>query len=179
MLNTDDTVLFIIDVQDRLVGMLKNSEEIAKNNMILAKTARILNLPTIATEQYPKGLGSTIYEIKEHILSENIFEKTSFSALEEDSVRNKLKEINPKNIILTGIESHICVYQTALALVEAGYNVYVVKNAVSSRKTKDYRTALELMRDFKVKLTCLETVLFELLKTSKHPNFKEIQSFIK
>ena len=70
-------------------------------------------------------------------------------------------------------------YQTALALIEEGYNVYVVKNGVSSRKTKDYKTALELMRDFGAKLTCVETVLFELLKSSKHPNFKEIQSLIK
>ena len=179
MLNVESTVLFIIDVQDRLVGMLKNSEEIAKNNMILSKSAQLLGLPIVATEQYPKGLGSTIIEVREYIDPNNIFEKTSFSALEEDKVKTKLKEINHKNVILTGIESHICVYQTALALIEEGYNVYVVKNGVSSRKTKDYKTALELMRDFGAKLTCVETVLFELLKSSKHPNFKEIQSLIK
>lgn len=179
MLNTNDTVLFIVDVQDRLVGMLKNSEEIAKNNMILAKTAKVLGIPTIASEQYPKGLGSTIFEVRELINPENVFEKASFSALDEEGIKQKLHELNPKNVILTGIESHICVYQTALALMNEGYNVYVVKNAVASRKTKDYRTALELMRDFGAKLTCVETVLFELLKTSKHPNFKEIQALIK
>lgn len=179
MLNTNDTVLFVIDVQDRLVGMLKNSEEITKNNSILAKTAKVLNVPIIASEQYPKGLGSTILEVREHINPENIYEKTSFSALEEDCIKTKLKELSPKNIILTGIESHICVYQTALDLISEGYNVYVVKNAVSSRKSKDYKTSLELMHDFGAKLTCVETVLFELLRTSKHPNFKEIQALIK
>ena len=179
MLNTDNTVLLIIDVQDRLVGMLKNSEEITKNNMILSKTAKLLGLPVITTEQYPQGLGSTIIEIRENLDQERIFEKQTFSALDNENVKDMLNSLGRKNIILTGIESHICVYQTALALLENGYNVYVVKNAVSSRKTKDYRTALELMRDFGARLTCVETVLFELLKTSTHPNFKEIQSLIK
>lgn len=179
MLNINDTLLLIIDVQDRLVGMLKNSEEIVKNNMILAKSARILAIPTIATEQYPHGLGSTILEIRENISAENIFEKTTFSAIENNQILEKIKSYHPKNIVLTGIETHICVYQTALELIKEGFNVYVVKNAVSSRKTKDYRTALELMRDYGAKLTCVETVLFELLKTSTHPNFKEIQSLIK
>lgn len=179
MLDIDNSVLFIVDVQDRLVGMLKNSEEIAKNNMILSKTAKILGVPVIATEQYPQGLGSTIFEVRENLAPDKIFEKQTFSALDNEKVENALTNLNRKNIILTGIESHICVYQSALALLEKGYNVYVVKNAVSSRKTKDYRTALELMRDYGAKLTCVETVLFELLKTSTHPNFKEIQALIK
>lgn len=179
MLDINNSVLFIIDVQDRLVGMLKNSEEIAKNNMILSKTAKILGVPVIATEQYPQGLGSTIFEVRENIDPDKIFEKQTFSALDNEKVEKALTNLNRKNIILTGIESHICVYQSTLALLEKGYNVYVVKNAVSSRKTKDYRTALELMRDYGAKLTCVETVLFELLKTSTHPNFKEIQALIK
>ena len=179
MISIEDSLLFIVDVQDRLVGMIKNSEEIAKNNAILAKTAKTLGIPTIVTEQYPKGLGATILELREYIDLNNICKKTAFSALETQDVLNKLKEYNRKNIILTGIETHICIYQTALALLEAGFNVYVVKNATSSIKTKDYKTALELMRDFGAKLTCVETVLFELLKTSKHPNFKEIQALIK
>ena len=179
MLNSENSILFIIDVQDRLVGMLKNSEEIAKNNSILAKAAKILNIPSIVSEQYPQGLGSTIFELREFITPENTFKKTSFSALATEEIKNKLTELNRKKIILTGIETHICVYQTARALLNEGYEVYVVKNATSSRKTKDYRTALELMRDYGAKLTCLETVLFEWLGSSKHPNFKEIQALIK
>ena len=179
MLNVEDSLLFIIDVQDKLVNMLKNGDEISRNNIVLAKSAKILGVPVIVTEQYPKGLGPTIDGLKEYVETENIFEKTSFSAVEKEEIFEKIKGYSPKNIILTGIETHICVYQTALALLENGYNVYVVKNAVSSRNSKDYRTALELMHDFGVRLTCVETVLFELLKTSKHPNFKEIQLLIK
>ena len=179
LLNIEDSVLFVIDVQDRLVSMLKNPDEIAKNNVILSKAAKILNVPIVVSEQYPKGLGSTISEISEHLCSDCVFEKVSFSALAEDNIKSCLNNLNRKNIILTGIETHICVYQTALALLNEGYNVYVVKNATSSRKPKDYKTALGLMRDAGAKLTCVETVLFELLKTSKHPNFKEVQALIK
>lgn len=179
MLNAENSLFFLIDIQDRLVGMLKNREEIAKNNSILAKAAKILGVPVIASEQYPNGLGSTILEVREYLNTENILEKTSFSALATDTIKAKLESLNRKKVVLTGIETHICVYQTARALLDAGYEVYVVKNACSSRSSKDYRTALELMRDYGVKLTCVETVLFELLGSSKHPNFKEIQALIK
>ncbi|MCR5266578.1 MAG: hydrolase [Cyanobacteria bacterium RUI128] len=179
LLRAEDTVLFVIDVQDKLVGMLKNSDEISKNNVVLVKTAKTLGVPLVVTEQYPKGLGQTIPDIAEHIDADSVFEKTSFSALEDDNIKSYLTGLGRKNIVLTGIETHICVYQTALVLLDAGYNVYVVKNATSSRKSKDYKTALELMRDFGVRLTCVETILFELLRSSKHPNFKEIQALIK
>ena len=179
MLNAENSLFFLIDIQDRLVGMLKNREEIAKNNSILTKAAKILGVPVIASEQYPNGLGSTILEVREYLNTENILEKTSFSALATDTIKARLESLNRKKVVLTGIETHICVYQTARALLDAGYEVYVVKNACSSRSSKDYRTALELMRDYGAKLTCVETVLFELLGSSKHPNFKEIQALIK
>ena len=179
MLNAENSLFFLIDIQERLVGMLKNREEIAKNNSILTKAAKILGVPVIASEQYPNGLGSTILEVREYLNTENILEKTSFSALATDTIKAKLESLNRKKVVLTGIETHICVYQTARALLDAGYEVYVVKNACSSRSSKDYRTALELMRDYGAKLTCVETVLFELLGSSKHPNFKEIQALIK
>ena len=179
MLKAENSLFFLIDIQDRLVGMLKNREEIAKNNSILAKAAKILGVPVIASEQYPNGLGSTILEVREYLNTENVLEKTSFSALATDTIKAKLESLNRKKVVLTGIETHICVYQTARALLDAGYEVYVVKNACSSRSSKDYRTALELMRDYGAKLTCVETVLFELLGSSKHPNFKEIQALIK
>ena len=179
MLNAENSLFFLIDIQDRLVGMLKNREEIAKNNSILAKAAKILGVPVIASEQYPNGLGSTILEVREYLNTENVLEKTSFSALATDTIKAKLESLNRKKVVLTVIETHICVYQTARALLDAGYEVYVVKNACSSRSSKDYRTALELMRDYGAKLTCVETVLFELLGSSKHSNFKEIQALIK
>lgn len=179
MLATDNSLLLMIDVQDKLTRMLKNPDEIVKNNLILLKTANALGVNTIVTEQYPQGLGNTVSELKEYIKEQQIFEKKSFSVIDNNEIIENIKNIDPKNIIISGIETHICVYQTALALLDKGYNVYIVKNATASRNKKDYRTALELMRDFGAKLTCVETVLFELLKTSEHPKFKEIQALIK
>lgn len=179
MINTENTVFLMIDIQEKLVYMLKNSAEIAKNNFVLANAASILNVPVILTEQYPQGLGSTINQVKSFVDENNIFEKTSFSALNVEEVKSALEKTGRKKVVLTGIETHICVYQTARALLDAGYEVYVVKNACASRSKKDCRTALELMRDYGAKLTCVETVLFELLGSSKHPNFKEVQLLIK
>ena len=179
MINTENTVFLMIDIQEKLVYMLKNSAEIAKYNFVMANAASILNVPVILTEQYPQGLGSTINQVKSFVDENNIFEKTSFSALNVEEVKSALEKTGRKKVVLTGIETHICVYQTARALLDAGYEVYVVKNACASRSKKDYRTALELMRDYGAKLTCVETVLFELLGSSKHPNFKEVQLLIK
>ncbi len=179
MINTENTVFLMIDIQEKLVYMLKNSAEIAKNNFIMANAASILNVPVILTEQYPQGLGSTINQVKSFVDENNIFEKTSFSAFNVEEVKSALEKTGRKKVVLTGIETHICVYQTARALLDAGYEVYDGKNACASRSKKDYRTALVLMRDYGAKLTCVETLLFELLGSSKHPNFKEVQLLIK
>jgi hypothetical protein len=179
MLNTENTIFLFIDIQEKLVNMLKNSLEIEKNNTILAKTSHIMGVETVVTEQYPQGLGRTVESVKSFVNENKIFEKTSFSALRTEEIKSALEKLDKKNIVITGIESHICVYQTVRDLIDAGYNVFVVKNACASRSKKDYRTALELMRDYGAKLTCVETVLFELLGSSKNPHFKEVQLLIK
>ena len=101
----------------------------------------------------------------------------AFSAL--GSITDELLSLERKQIILCGIEAHICVYQTCMHLLETGYDVYVVKDACSSRKDFEYQTGLDLMKQAGAKLTCVETVLFELLRTSKHPDFKAVQALIK
>ena len=171
MLNSQNTSVICIDLQEKLVNMLNNSEVIAMNATKLMQAASILELDTIITEQYPKGLGSTIESIIA-ITSFKTFEKTSFSACKE---LPELKE----NIVIFGIETHICVYQTVMDLLQKGHNVYVVADCCASRSELNYNASLELMKQFGAKITTLEIVLFELLKSSKHPNFKEIQALIK
>ena len=180
MLEIENSALVIIDIQDRLVMASKYGNEVAANMTKLAKSANILGLPTIVTEQYPQGLGATVYELREN-LPENtcITEKTSFSAMLEPEFANKIKELGKKQIILGGIETHICVLQTAADLIKEGFEVYVVKDACASRNKKEYKTGLELLKQYGAKITCTEIALFELLRTSKHPNFKEIQLLIK
>ena len=150
----------------------KDSVENAKK---LLQLASILNIDTILTEQYPKGLGSTIEDIKGF----KTIEKTTFSALQTSRFLEELEKLNNKNIIIFGIETHICVYQTVLDLINKNYNVFVVCDCCASRKKLNHKTALRLMESYGAKITTLEICLFEFLKSSKHPNFKEIQGLIK
>lgn len=174
MLDCQNTSVVCIDVQEKLVNMLKNSEQIAKNAQILMQASNILKLDAIITEQYPKGLGTTIESIKS-IADFKILEKTSFSAFEVLESNCNLKE----NVIIFGIETHICVYQTVMDLLKKEYNVYVIADCCASRNELNYLSSLELMKQSGAKVATLEIALFELLKTSKHPNFKEIQVLIK
>lgn len=176
MLDLSDTQVICIDIQEKLVNML-SEKTVSINAEKLIKASSILNIPVLITEQYPKGLGSTIKEIKE-INNFKTIEKTTFSALKTDEIKKEIKQ-NLKNIILFGIETHICVYQTALDLKKENYEVYIVSDCCASRNTDNHKCSLELMKQEGIKITTLEIVLFELLKSSKHPDFKEIQSLIK
>ena len=178
MLDLNNSLLLIIDVQEKLVKACKDSDTIGKKVIALGATAKVLNIPTIVTEQYPQGLGVTIEDVKSVLAEGTIYkEKADFSAI--GTINEELRSLGRKQIILCGIETHICVYQTAMRLLDLGYEVYLVKDACSSRKEFEHQTGLDLMKGAGAKLTCVETILFELLQTSKHPNFKEIQSLIK
>ena len=173
MLNIDNTTIICIDIQDKLVNMLNRSEYIKNNVIKLMKTASILDINAIVTEQYPKGLGSTIEEIKA-VKKFNTIEKTTFSAIQTES----FPEIKSQNIIIFGIETHICVYQTALDLLNLGKKVYIVADCCASRNEYNHMTALNALGQQGAVIETLEMVLFQFLKSSKHPNFKEIQKLI-
>ncbi len=180
MLNIEDSILIIIDVQEKLIKATNKGDICAINTAKLLKAATILNIPSIITEQYPKGLGNTspliIQELSE---ISYIFEKTSFSIMNEPEIKAKLDSFNQKQIILCGIETHICVLQTAIDLLKSDYEVHIVKDAVSSRKNEEYEIGLKLLKQYGAKITSLEIILFEWLKSSKHPYFKQIQALIK
>ena len=180
MLNIEDSALVIIDIQDRLVLASKYGEDTAKNMTKIAKAANILNIPTIVTEQYPKGLGNTVPQLKEALAEDTfITEKASFSAMLEPDFAEKIRAFGKKQIVIGGIETHICVLQTAAALINEGYEVYVVKDACASRSTDCFKTGIELMKDAGAQISNVETILFELLKGSKNPYFKPVQALIK
>ncbi len=183
MLNIETSALVVIDIQEKLVMAAKYGVETAENMAKLTKASSILSIPTIVTEQYPKGLGATLPTIALTFAPDTfVTEKSSFSAMLEPSFKEKIGELKAngvKQIIIGGIETHICVLQTALDLISEGFEVHVVKDACASRNKKEYKTGLELLKQYGAKITCLEIVLFEWLKTSKNPNFKEIQALIK
>lgn len=179
-INTENSAFLFIDIQEKLVSMLKEKigNNCAKKSEILAKTSTILNIKNVVTEQYPKGLGTTIDTVKNN-LPENTkyFEKTSFNAIDTEGIYEELK--NKKNIFVFGIETHICVYQTVINLLEKNFNVFVIKDACASREKDEYKAGLNLMEKEGAKIITTEMVIFEMLKSSKNPNFKEIQALIK
>ena len=177
MLNIENSLFLMIDMQEKLVAATNANQEV-QNAKKLLKTATVLGVPILITEQYPKGLGETVEDLKEFCIN-NVYEKTSFSALAQENIARAIAVSERKQVVLFGIETHICVYQTALALKDMGYDVYIVADASASRDDLQHKTALRLMEGAGVKITTAEIVIFELLKTSRHPNFKEIQALIK
>lgn len=181
MLCTDSTLLLIIDIQEKLLNAVFNKEILYKNAITLAHCSNKMDIPVIITEQYPKGLGATCAGIKENINTSktSIFEKIMFNALEDEVLLKELKSKNKKEILLMGIETHICVYQTAMSLLEKGFKVTIIADACGSRTQKEYDYALNNLNDAGAKIKTTEMVVFELLKGANHPKFKEIQALIK
>lgn len=179
-LNLEDSLVLIIDVQDKLLNAVFNKEQVEKKSAIVAEAAKILGIPVVVTEQYPKGLGNTIPAVKNALAEDTeIFEKTAFSALNNEEILEAIKKHNKKQILIFGIETHICVSQTTAALRELGYEVSVIKDACGSRAEEEYLAGLERMKDNGAYIITTEIALFEWLKGAKHPNFKAVQALIK
>lgn len=179
MLDRKECVLLIVDVQERLVNAL-DKDVVVKRTAILTKAAKILEIPTILTEQYPKGLGSTVEAIKQTLAPETkIILKTAFSALKEPGFIDLLKSYGKKQVVISGIETHVCVHQTVSDLISEGFEVYVVKDACASRNKYEFKQGIERMQENGAKISCLEIVLFEWLRSANNPYFKEVQALIK
>lgn len=176
LINSDNCLVVAIDFQEKLVGMLEKNDSAVKMNKLIT-AAGLMNIPVIITEQYPKGLGSTIANFD--ITNAQIIEKTAFSAMLQEEFKKAVETSGKKQIIIGGIETHICVHQTVSDLIDAGYEVYVVKDACASRNKAEFKAGIETMRENGARITCLEIVLFELLRSSQNPNFKPVQALIK
>jgi nicotinamidase-related amidase len=170
--------LAVIDVQEAFRPAVLDFDRVAGNVGVLVQGARILGLPVIVTEQYPKGLGHTVPEVAEHLDGISPLEKTSFSAVGADGFPAALAEVRDQ-VVVCGIESHVCVNQTAEDLLAAGREVHVVGDAVTSRTAANRDLGLHKMEQSGATLTSVETALFELLREAGTPEFKEIQRLIK
>ena len=179
MLTTDNTVVVAIDFQERLFPVMHEKENLLKNVLKLIKGAQALKVPVIITEQYPKGLGPTLPEIKELIPDMQPVEKTCFSCCDEGDFTRTLEATKRKQVLICGIEAHICVYQTAMALLRADYEVQVVADCISSRDPENKMVSLFKMGSAGANPTTVETALFELLKVGRGDTFKEISNIVK
>lgn len=180
-LDKDSTALVIIDIQDRLAAAMKTKikHKIIENCLHLIEISKMLNIPIILTEQYPKGLGTTVFEIKNALPAYQPIEKLAFNCCEEPSFLNEIKKINKKKIIFTGMETHICVLQTCIGILKEGFHIHVARDVVCSRSKEDYRAGIEFMRDAGAVVSCTETVLFQLLGAAGTEEFKVISKRIK
>ena len=176
--NKDNTLLLVIDLQEKLMPAIYESDKIIKNSACLLKVFEMYGIKKIATEQYPKGLGQSVSEIKENLDDDNIFSKTSFDAI-TDEVSSYLKENKITNVVITGAETHICVYQTVRRLLFEGYKVFVVEDAVSSFNEKQKALGLKAMSDMGASLVNTEMLMFDLASDAKDENFKEISKMVK
>jgi len=179
MLSTDNTALIVIDVQEKLFRVMLHKEALAENLQKIIKGAQVLEIPQLITEQKPILLGTTIPEIKNLLPHSQPINKSSFSCCGEQKFLNKLSALNCKQLLLAGIEAHICVYQTALELLEKGYEVQVLADCVSSRTEENKKLGLERIKEAGGSITSVEIVLFELMRVAEGGTFKEISKIVK
>jgi nicotinamidase-related amidase len=179
MLEISQASLVVVDVQGKLAQLMADKDALFKNVGILIQAARILEIPILWCQQVPAALGPTVPEIAELLTGIEPIDKASFSCAGHEPFNVQLQALGRKQVLLCGIETHICVYQTAMDLFERGFDVTVVSDAVSSRTTDNRQVALARLAAENVKVGSTEMVLFELLKTAQHPHFKPIARLVK
>ncbi len=172
--------LVIVDMQEKLASAMSAEamQQATKNCAVLAQAANLLDVPIVVTEQYPQGLGATLSQIQQHLPHLKAIAKTAFSACGEPKFNQQLQRENSQ-IILTGMEAHICVLQTALDLLQANKQVFVVEDAILSRDSANKASAVARLRDAGCIVTTTESVVFEWLGNASHPAFKTLSTLIR
>ena len=180
-LEVDRCALIVVDIQDKLLPPIFQKEYLVKNSQLLIRLAGILKLPTLMTTQYAKGLGNTIPEIASLLPETRPVDKQMFSCFGSDAFCSLLKKLpgNRNTVLLCGMESHICVTQTALGAIREGYIVHVASDAVSSRTEWNWKIGLERMRAAGAVISSTEMMIYELLRSSGAPAFKELLPYLK
>jgi nicotinamidase-related amidase len=174
-----NAALAVIDIQERLLPMIFEGERVVRNTVRLIKGARVLGIPVLVTEQYKKGLGATTPAVAAEIAALPLMEKIAFSACGAAGFDRALKKKKVSDVILCGIEAHVCVSQTCLDLLDKGLRVFVVVDAMWSRTTDNHFIAVERMRDAGGVVVSTEMVLFELLEKAGTDEFKQILALVK
>lgn len=179
IIDKSKTCALFVDYQERLIPAMKHGEEFVEIGAKLAKGLMALNIPIIVSEQYPKGLGSTVSTLKEVPGFPEGIAKSSFSCMLEDNLVNAVKETGAKNVILVGCETHVCVLQTAIDLVEMGYTVFLPVDCCTSRTEANHNVGVERAKQEGVYITSFESILFELLRVSGGDAFRTISGLVK
>ena len=179
MLKKDRIILIVTDIQGILASRMHERDALYKNIGIIIDGIRILRIPLLWVEQYPKGLGPTVPEVAAHLEGFMPLPKKTFSSLKEPVIRESLASSGRDQVLLVGIETHVCIYQTAMDLLDQGFETHVVEDAVSSRTASNKRIGLTKIERSGGHITSIETALFELLETAEGEAFKKIITLVK
>ncbi|MFO7984490.1 MAG: hydrolase [Desulfatiglandaceae bacterium] len=179
LLRKENTGVVIVDMQEKLMGVMERKERVIDRAVKLIHLAEVFDLPVILTEQNPNGLGSTLPEIQNHLPTYAPIEKLDFDCLNVEAFNKRLEEVRLHNILLMGVETHICIFQTCISLLERGYQVHIPHHAVDSRTTDNWSIGLDLMRDAGAVITSTEAVIFQLLKKAGTEEFKKMLAYVK
>ncbi|MBI5883295.1 MAG: hydrolase [Elusimicrobia bacterium] len=180
MLKAEQTVLLVVDIQEKFRAVIHGMDQVIRSVRVLVEAAKALSLPIVVSEQYPKGLGRTVREILEAVPAEaRVLEKTSFGCLGDEALFKALQALGRRQVLVAGIEAHVCVNQTVHGLLDAGYEPHVVSDAVSSRNPADRAAAMEKMTGSGAVPCCVEMALFEMMRDARHPAFKAVQALIR
>ena len=178
-INREDSAALVVDIQERLFQVMDGKDEFLRKCLILLEGLKVLEVPILVTEQYPKGLGSTIEPIQQVLEPDPAFEKIAFSCCDEPVFNASLGKLARNRVIICGIEAHVCVLQTVVDLVEGGYAPVVVADCITSRHPGDKSVALERMRMEGAMITTCESILFELARVAGTESFKTISRLVK
>jgi len=179
MLDIENSCLIVVDVQGKLAELMHEKQVLFKNIQILIEAAKILEIPILWCQQCPQSLGPTTPQIAELLVGCEPIDKATFSCAADENFKTALAGLSRRQIVLTGIETHVCIYQTATDLLAEGYSVDIVADAVSSRTLANKQVALRRLSARGANITSTEMTLFELLRAADHPKFKQIARLIK
>lgn len=179
LLRRENTGLLVIDVQKKLMQVMERKERVVGNIIKLLNLSKLFKLPVIFTEQYPKWLGPTVPEIMELLPKYEPITKLQFNCCEVEAFNERLEAEGLRNVIITGVETHICVFQTCVSILEKGYQVHVPQDAVDSRTDENWRVGLKLMDKAGALITSTESVIYQILKKAGTKEFKQMLKIVK
>lgn len=171
--------LLVVDVQERLVPAMSDPARVVKHCGVLMQAARRLEIPVVVSEQYPRGLGSTVPALRDYLPPDGAAAKMQFSCADDPGIMQRIEATGRRQVVVAGVEAHVCVLQTALGLLGKGFEVYVVQDACASRNPDSEMLAAERMRHAGVGVVSVEMAVFEWLAAAGTPAFKELSALIR